>query len=205
MDDKVLRILLMSLVSFLEKYPKKHIVFDLDNTLAILHIDWNGFRDALWEHVCKFDSQIIKEQDNAKGRAIHLYNAVILKHGKEGKELVDTFCEVWEKEKYSGYSANEELVKFMKTNANFYTYHVWTSNNRETIIPVLEDLGIKSLISNIVTKESSRLGKPFPDGFNEIFDNSFNKSDYLMVGNSNHDRDAAKAAGIDFLRVKRLV
>ena len=99
----------MPISAFLKKYPKKHIIFDLDETLSTLHINWSGFRDAFWKHVGEFDRDIAMEQVNSKGRAIHLYNAVIQKHGKSGKKLVDTFCEAWERDNYDGYSVNGEL------------------------------------------------------------------------------------------------
>ena len=52
-------------------------------------------------------------------------------------------------------------------------------------------------------QEDVNLLKPYPDGFYLIFNpKNQQRKDYLMVGDSDKDKFAAKAAGIDFLCIK---
>mgnify|MGYP000097042466 CR=1 FL=1 len=62
--------------------------------------------------------------------------------------------------------------------------------------------GIK-YFKKVVVREDVKYTKPHPDGFYLIFDKGiYKKRDYLLVGDSDRDPEAAKAAGIDFFLVK---
>jgi len=94
------------------------------------------------------------------------------------------------------------LVDFIKENRDNYVFHIWTSNNRKTLEPVMKDLPVADVFSKIVTKEEVNLLKPSPDGFKVIFDPKKDQlDDFLMIGDSDQDEGAAKNAGIDFFPV----
>jgi hypothetical protein len=46
--------------------------------------------------------------------------------------------------------------------------------------------------------------KPEPHGFNKYFKDLGKSHEFLMIGNSHYDRDAAKNSGIDYLDVKKV-
>lgn len=189
------------LQDFLFNTPKKHIIFDLDETITHLHIDWMGFRDGLYDRVLQFDAQLVKEVPNKSGSANDLYNAVIRKHGFAGKKVVDSWCLHWELEKYGGHNPNEQLVDYIK-NAKMIL-SIWTANNHKMATKVLKELDILSCFSKIVAKEDCNCSKPYPDGFYTIYNSQVDsRDDFLMIGNSTHDYQAAIAAGIDFFWVQ---
>ena len=196
----------MPLRNFLSKNKKKHVIFDMDETLTTLHIDWSGFRSAFYNTMREIDSTLVDSFEKKAGRTIDLHNKFVTDHGNRGKRAADEFCENWETTRFSGHTVNDDLIKFIKSKPNDYVYHVWTSNSRKTALPVLGEMGIKSLFKSVVTKDDVHRSKPAPDGFYVIFDgDNFHRDDYLMVGNSDHDRDAAQAAGIDFVRIQNVI
>lgn len=189
------------LKDFLRNNDKKHLIFDLDETITHLLINWNGYRDGFYHRVAQFDSELIKEVPNKPGSANDLYNAVIAKHGFAGKKVVDTWCLDWEQKKYDGHEPNEQLVEFINTST--HRMFIWTANNHATAVKALTDLGILGKFTRVIAKEDANLSKPHPDGFYTVFNSQKeNRDDYLMIGNSEHDHLAAIAAGIDFLWVQ---
>ena len=85
----------MKLGDYLINKPKKHIIIDLDETLATLHIDWTDFRNKFFKLVGDFDPELINDIENKSGAAIHLYNEAIKSHGNEIKKKMDDFCQYW--------------------------------------------------------------------------------------------------------------
>lgn len=193
----------MKLEKYLSKNAKKHIIFDLDETLLTLHIDWSRFRLDIRQEVALFDKAIIKQIPNKSGSGVVVYNQAIIKHGAKARKVIIDFCKNYELNNLDGFTINKSLVDFIKENSNKYNLYIWSSNNRKTVIPIVKKVKIFSHIKKIVTKEEVDLLKPYPDGFYLIYDYvNQQRKDYLMVGDSSHDKFAAKAAGIDFLRIK---
>lgn len=193
----------MILENYLQKHPKKHIIFDLDETLLTLKIDWSNFRRDLWKKVGLLDKKLVKQVPNRSGMGFVLYNQTIIKHGKKGRKLVLSFCEKYELDNLKGVIKNKNLINFIKTHNLKHDFYIWTSNNRKTVDLVLKQAKLSSYFKKIITKEEVKLLKPYPDGFYLIFDKEKQKrKDYLFVGDSNNDKNAAQNAGIDFLKIK---
>lgn len=193
---------MLKLSKFLKANTKKHIIFDLDGTVSTLNIDWSNFRTNFWDYVKELDNEIVEQLKGDQTRSITLYNEVVAKHGQEVKAKLDQFCEKYEHQWYSGHTPNTNLVTFITNNVNNHTFHVWTSNNRSTALKVLKDIGIDKLFKTIITKEDPLLSKPKPDGF-YLINQSFKDEpkDFLMLGDSDNDEQAAKAAHIDFFKI----
>jgi len=193
----------MQLQKYLAKNPKKYIIFDLDGTLANLLIDWKGFRKNLRKIVATVDRKVAREIPDRSGVSNLLYNHAIMKRGEKARKLVLKYCESWERNHFKGIKLNKELVNFIKKNKRKYKFFIWSANNRKTVIKVLKQLNILSCVKKIITKEEVVLLKPWPDGFYLIADlKKQEHKDFLMVGDSDNDRLAAKAVGIDFFEVK---
>jgi FMN phosphatase YigB (HAD superfamily) len=131
-----------------------------------------------------------------------LYSKVIQKHGEGARRKMLAFSAQYEQKYYLGFIPNQPLVDFVKQNASYYGFSIWSSNNRKTIERVLQELALSRLFPKIAAKEDVILLKPELDGFNLIFDSvAQRKEDYLMVGDNFLDEGAAKNAGIDYFQV----
>ena len=198
---------MISLTEYLNKYPKKHIVFDLDCTLAKLHIDWKDFRTQFRRLVSvEIDHQLVENTPAVNGSSRFLYNQSIQIHKGKAKRIVDEFCCNWEKNHYTGLTSNTKLIKFIKNNYKHYAFYIWTANTQCTVTQAIKHLQLRDYLRKIITTENTTLTKPYPDGFYLIFKESTqSRKDYLMVGDSEHDREAAKNSGIDFFCVNDFI
>lgn len=191
------------LQDFLAKKPKKHLIFDLDDTLLKLHIDWSDFRPSFWELVEGIDKDLADSVPNRSKMGNVLYSKVIQKHGAEARQKLLKFCEQYEQDYFRGIFPNRPLVDFVKENHDNYDFYIWSSNNRRTIERVLRDSALDNFFQKIVAKEDVSLLKPEIDGFTLIFDpKRQSKKDYLMIGDNFLDEGAAQNAGIDFYKVE---
>jgi HAD superfamily hydrolase (TIGR01549 family) len=102
---------------------------------------------------------------------------------------------------YSGYLPNNELLSFIRSHADTYIFSLWTSNTERVISDFIQKEGLRPIFQNIISLNTVHYSKPYPDGFYKIYNASFSKKDYLMIGDSDNDESAAKAAGIDFFKV----
>ena len=190
------------LQQYLAKNPKKHLIFDLDDTVLKLHIDWSDFRPAFWQLVGGIDKELAAAVPNQPKMGNVLYSKVVKKHGELARQKLLKFCEQYEKEYFQSFTPNQQLVHFIKQQAGDYDLYIWTSNNRKTVDRVLQELGIDRLFKKIVAKEDVNLLKPELDGFTLIFDpETQRKKDYLMIGDNFLDEGAAENARIDYFQV----
>lgn len=190
----------MILTDYLSNNPKKHLIFDLDDTLVHLKIDWSTRQKLFWEEAKKFDIDLVSQEPES---STILYNRLILKHGYKGKLFVDKFMENYEAEKFQGYEPKNELIEFIENNKENYSFYVWTANYKKMVMSIIFDLKIENIVQTVVTRDSVNLSKPAPDGFYVILNGrDIARSDFLMIGNNEkHDGGAAKNAGIDFYLV----
>jgi len=191
----------MSLSEFLERNPKRHLVFDLDGTIVKLHIDWSTFRRQLWDTVATFDEGLTREVPFEKWRGIELVNKSIAKHGERAKRIIFPFNAAYELAHLNGYTVNTNIARFIQDHRTDYRYSLWTANFRATIGPILEKERLGAVFENIVTRDDVDFIKPYADGFTLIRKDNDPLSDYLMIGDNFTDEGAAKTAGIDFFRV----
>ena len=186
----------MKLEEYLALYPKKHIIFDLDRTLAHLLIDWMAFGD-IFSVVATFDKPLSKETIPFH----ELANRAIQKHGEMAQKAICEFNETYELSHYGGYTPNDELLTFIRKNQKTYPFYLWTSNARKTIQDFLQKESFITTFKTIVTREDVYFIKPNGEGFKKIYIPGTELSDYLMVGDSVVDEGGAKDAGIDFFKI----
>ena len=197
----------MLLQEFLEKNPKTHLIFDFDNTLFRLHLPWAEWDKRIRHQLKSLDSKTYEQYE--RGRAgeadfvlglSELQNHYVKNFGKKALNLFLANNEQFETEDQTGVSINQELVDFISNNQ--YTYHLWSSNTKAAITPILEQYHLTDTFTTTVTRNDVDLLKPDPEGFNQhIYDNNTDKSEYLMIGDSQSDKGAASASGIDFYLV----
>lgn len=192
----------MTLQDFLAKHPKRHLIFDLDMTLGKLLIDWTNFREEFFDLVGRYDPEVVKQVPNQHRMGNILYSLAIKKNGEKLRQALLKHCHEWESSRYQGIIPNKPLIELIKANRGNLHFYLWSSNNRSTVDRALQDLGLSGVFEKTISKEEVTLLKPYPDGFGLIFNSQTQeRSDYLMVGDNEQDKEAAKAAGIDYYQV----
>lgn len=190
----------MDLKSFLSQNPKKYLIFDLDGTIAKLHMDWSTFRRDIWDLVASFDKPLTVEIPYGPKTSFRLTNEAIRRHGTKAKNIIDTFIQAYELSHLSSYTINPELARFIKTEKQ-YNYFLWSNQMPKTIEELLQKEGLKDRFQKIMTRASVDFVKPDPQGFDFIYNPKEEKKDYLMIGDLFADEQAATSAGIDFFLV----
>jgi HAD superfamily hydrolase (TIGR01549 family) len=98
----------------------------------------------------------------------------------------------------TSFAKNPELLEDLRLFKNTHKKFIWSSNSQKTVERVLSELNLTDYFDKIVAREDVQLIKADPEGFTKLYDPSVPKEQYLMIGDSSHDRGAAEAAGIDF-------
>lgn len=179
--------------------PYKHIIFDFDETLATLIVDWPIWHQqiitVMKKHEPNFD-----ESTQLNMYAIHQY---INKYGKAFRDDFVNFEIAFEQKYYRSYELIEKsflLLKELYYQKKFL--YLLTSNCREIVLPILKELNIDSYFAKIVTINDVENLKPTVEPFKLIAEESADKSEYLMIGDSHSDRGFAKNVEIAYLDVK---
>ena len=187
------------LTQVLKKGNKKALIFDFDETLFFLILPWEKHRQELVEIAMELG---IPNDKMAPGITT-LTNQIISLYGKRGKEKVYQKAKRFEIKDLKEVLVNKELVDFVLVQRHNYEFFIWSSNMSSTIEPVLEQYNLKEVFSRVVTKDKVDLIKPYPDGFYQIHNpDKYKRSDYIMIGDSQHDQMAAERVGIDFFKIK---
>jgi phosphoglycolate phosphatase-like HAD superfamily hydrolase len=181
------------LLKFLPR--KKYFIFDFDRTLAKMEIDWTDWHLGIAQIYSKYNP----DHGYEKGKNPHQYhNILVERYGDPLLAEARQFNRDYESKHLTGFTPNIELIKFIHDNT-YLTFYVYSSNARSTVVRGLTEVGILDRIKKVVTKDDVRFVKPNPEGFTLLDDFKGNEPQFLMIGDSGADRDAAKAAGIDFL------
>lgn len=191
----------MSLEHYLSEHPKKYLIFDLDCTLARLHIDWSTIDKEVFDFVKKFDEPLTKTVPFVEDAHDELSNKVGQKYGTEVVSKVRTFIAQYELSHFSGYSPNPELLDFIRHSTQTYIYYMWTNNTSPVAHIFLKNESLSRIFKKVTTQTDVTLTKPEPEGFSHFYEGDEQLSSYLMVGDSLTDEHAAKNAGIDFYKI----
>lgn len=163
---------------------KKFVVWDFDGTIVYLDIDWDGMKKEIAEVLAQT-----------------LENDAPL-------EIVAKY------ESQSGVpKVNHKLISFMHYLPHFVPgvemhHSIFSDNLLATIYRLLPDIGLGHFpFDIIIARESVDRRKPYKDGLIKIQqyyhydDAKRHLGEYVFVGNSWKDEEAAKAAGIDFYNI----
>lgn len=187
----------MNLVEYVEKNNKTHVIFDFDATLFLLILPWSNWFETLKVKLANIDATIWDEYERDEINFAQLQNKYIKNHGDAVRSFLNNHGESFERESLERYEPNTDLLKSLDQLSD-YNKFVWSSNTKPVIEMVLEETNIAKHFEVVVSRQEVEYIKPNPAGFKLIYDGKTPKSGYLMVGDSVHDEEAAKAAGIDF-------
>lgn len=175
---------------------KRHLVFDFDLTIAKMNIDWSEWHTGVKKIYNQFDmNHFYDESLNPH----FFYNQMVEKHGDQLVEQMKKFNQDYENKYLTSLTPNQELIDFIISNKDQSQY-VFSSNSRPTVEKGLSSLGLIDQFIQIISRDDVRMVKPAPEGFYTLPDFAENKNQFLMIGDSNSDEEAAKAAGVDFLK-----
>ncbi len=182
-----------ALEEYLSKNPKTNLIFDFDETIAMLILPWHKWFEEVADQIKKIDPEIHESSYP------EVHNAFVAKHGDEGLWTSRELNEEFELRNLAGLKANPEVVDLIKNNKK-YVMFVWSSNSEIIIVNALKKLGIENHFKKIVSRSNARFAKPHPQGF-ELIDDGTPRKDYLFIGDSFSDSGAAKKLGIDFFKI----
>jgi HAD superfamily hydrolase (TIGR01549 family) len=194
----------MTLKSYLTTHPKKYLLFDFDQTIFTLILPWEIYIKELTQQLLELDPSL--KELHTTHNLNDLENEAVRRHGQKAVQLRHSYSREFEKKYLQGVEEHHEMTKFINEFGGAgdveYKFYLWTSNMRETVEPVLKEHNLLRYFEKLVTKSDVQLTKPEPEGFYKIFDPSHHKKEeFLMIGDSINDKNAAKNAGIDFFSV----
>ncbi|KKP71540.1 MAG: hypothetical protein UR68_C0033G0012 [Candidatus Roizmanbacteria bacterium GW2011_GWA2_35_19] len=180
---------------YLENNPKKYLIFDLDETL---------FRIIWPEDTAFIIKKYLKIIDpnflNKNVWGYEYYNQLIKKLGQKVKKKLNAIYIEFELRLLNNLTdVNLELIDFIKSNQQNYTFYIWSNNQRKTIESILKKFNCANYFKEIVSATDVSLFKPDTEGFYRLYEANQNKKEYLMIGDSENDKKAAKNSGIDYL------
>ena len=65
----------------------------------------------------------------------------------------------------------------------------------------MHDYGIWNTFEKVITSLDVDLLKPYTEGFNQIYDPIIPKKRYIIIGDSDSDKEAAKRLRVDFFLI----
>lgn len=175
---------------------KTHLIFDFDETIARLNIDWSNWRPNIIKIIKKYDPSF-----EYHGGGIN--NWIISYTEKYGRSIRNDFVKFqaeFEKNGLKGYAKNIDLIEYIKNNDPQKNY-LLTNNVMRTVLPILDEIGLKDRFEKIVALDTVFFLKPHPEGIMKIIDKNISLSEYVVVGDSEKDKQAARAARVDFVKI----
>lgn len=188
----------MTIQNLLNEIKEKNytdIIFDFDETLCTLHIDWAAWGEDILSFIHQYEPGFANPHNHRE------MNNLVKTHGGEYRKKLIEINRHLEKKYFSGYSRNVTALSFLKACSGIARVHLWTSNFNTTLDQVLEELGIDNLFRTKVFNNSVTYMKPDPDGFSYINTGDVPPGQFLFIGDSDSDRGASEALGIRFVHV----
>ncbi len=189
----------MKLEEFLNQNKKTYLIFDFDRTLFKLLIPWEKWIDSIKNQLQQIDTSIMDDYTKGKITLSELENRYIETY-PQTKDLIINHALSFEKNNLHDVKPNKNLVSFIRTHTQ-YAYYIWSSNTPPTIEPILSKNNMLHYFKKIVTRLDVTFIKPHPEGFIKIYNATIPKNQYLFLGDSTDDANAAKEADIDFFPI----
>lgn len=171
------------------------IIFDFDETLCTLHIDWGRWSRYMMPLFERYENGPVHPLSHTG------LNELTKKHGRAFRDEVIAANIVAERQFYHGYTTHDTVLELLRRLSRHARVHLWTSNCRETVEPVLEELSIRKLFTQTVYYNDVMYIKPDNHGLSCITASSYNPDQYLFIGDSASDEGAAQKSGIRFVHV----
>ena len=182
---------------------KTHILFDFDNTITLLDLDWNAWHVGVGEIFRKYEPTF---HEHLEGKHIRPFqNNMFRTYGKPLKREVDDFNRMYEEKFTKGQFPVIKTIELIKAlYASGKKLSIWSSNDSSTVKKWINVLQILPMFELIVGREMVEYIKPDADGYFKYFQKSDARQHVLMVGDSENDKGAAEKIEMDYLDVKNV-
>ncbi len=191
---------LSAFVSYLHTHNKTDVIFDFDETLVHLLVDWSRWSHRLYELFHSKDPQLQALNPNEQ----QIQNAFRKKYGDELRDRIVQINYEAERNDMHGYNILSPQFDWLSELKNKFTLYLWTSNDNRTIIPLMQKLTIDQYFKTVITGNDVYCIKPEIDGFRKINTEQKSLESFIMIGDSTSDSGVAKNAGIDFIHVSTI-
>ena len=183
------------LIEFIESSEYTDIIFDFDETIVQLLIDWSYLKMDR-EQLAK----TYKQESYLKENGWYAFDKMMVeKYWEEGKKDLDKMFSAAEDNHFMGMVENELLIEFIKNNARQYNFYVLSNNTQNTLHKVITELEMNKCFHIVLWRDNVSAPKPNPEGINAIITSQkLKKENTLMVGDSEwSDIAAANREEID--------
>lgn len=179
---------------------KKLIIFDLDDTLIHLDMDWAKVKSEVLALAKRSGVEVDHEQ-----HLIKMSNIVA-----ERPDLKPAVDEIYRKNEagcvirksYAVYHEMVSLVRELKKKGLILA--IASGNHSKNIEEILRHIGLSGYFVAVVGRDRAKRSKPFPDQITAIIQKTkISRKNALFIGDSQNDFETAKAAGVDFFKVEK--
>lgn len=191
----------MTLPGYLARHLKTHLIFDFDETLFWLVLDWDRFFEAMEKELAPLDRTLYDDLAAQKRSLTGTLNAYVETYGIKAKQIITNMSVRFEEAHLQDVIPNPALVDFVSAHRDKYRMSIWTSNTSRIVEKVLEEHKLSGVFSRVASQLEVMMLKPYGDGFRYLAQSGIPKDRYLMIGNSQADAEAAKAVGIDYFHI----
>jgi HAD superfamily hydrolase (TIGR01549 family) len=180
----------------------KAVIFDLDDTLVVLDVDWVSVEDEILramerDHHARLPASGITS----------LFNTIADKLGTQAFREAGKIAEPYEVQgARTALPIRPSLELLRKFHAKGIPVTICSSNSRASIQEALKTFKVDDTVESVVSREDVSRLKPDPQGMKKILGQvKLAPKDVLMIGDSKHDEGAARAAGIRFVHVSEAI
>lgn len=183
----------------------KIVIFDFDNTIALLNVDWEKIRNDIKSYLKKIN---YKHNFQSIGSDLNsIYKEMTVKNNKMNiRKFRKDVNDIIKKEELKAVDKAImdpdffKLLKILKSN-NIKTAIL--SDNSEIVIKKILSKISKNTPDYLVGRETSKYFKPDTTGLEQILKKSMRtKNEVLYVGDSKKDADLASRSGINAVLVQ---
>ncbi len=176
------------------------VIFDFDDTLLILGINWGAVRGEV--------ASLARKSGLETDRNEHL--VPLGNRLSADPALKSAIDEIYLKFEMAcaddgRYTVVPEMVGLVKElRSQGARLAIASGNHTESIRAILRKIGLESDFDFVCGRDSTERGKPAPDQLELIMKTlGIGKADTIFIGDSIYDQNAAKAAGLGFFRLEK--
>ncbi len=178
----------------------KLVIFDLDNTLVLLKVDWKKVKEEVLAV-----ARAYKIEADPCHHLVQLSN--IVESNPEAKKAVD---EIFRKNEVptvieKSYAVFPDMIALVRELKNRrIKLAIASGNHTKNIIEILRHLGLSGHFDVVCGRDKVQKNKPYPDEITYIIRKTkISRANTIFIGDSINDENAAKAAGVEFFRVEK--
>jgi phosphoglycolate phosphatase len=178
----------------------KLVIFDLDDTLIHLDVDWAKVKAEVLE--------LARAQGVELDPAEHLIRMSNLVSARP--DLKPKVDEIYRKNEagcvlrksYTIYPDMISLVRELKNKE--FKLAIASGNHSRSIEDILRQMNLSEHFVAVIGRDRAKRGKPFPDQITAIIQKTkIARKNALFIGDSANDRETAKVAGVSFFKVEK--